>query len=675
MKATPSMGNHVVLNQEEYDAMLAELSQSKAKIQFLETLVDELPTPVFAKNPQAKFCILNKAYKEFFNVEDDFLGLSVLDLHYLPEDERTKYHREDMDAISNAHVVHYEASYDTVNGETPALYWSKGFYVQGCENQEYERGLVGAIVDLSQQKKLEKELSKTVHKLQQANEISQNILKAAPYGMCVFSDEIELMEVNEAAAELFGYTTAEIFLRKFESLHPEYQIDGRNSIQYIREEIGRAFEYGSNHLEFIGKRSDGELLPLDITSVKVNLDGEDVVVCFLHDLRRIKTMITELSLAKEAAEQSSLVKTAFLENMSHELRTPLNGIVGFLRLLSDTSLDPVQTSYLQKVTLSAHNLLQIIDDVFDVSSLEHGTMEIAHLPFTLKEVFDRMDCLFSKQAAEKGLEFICQTDEMLNTKILGDSVRIKQVLMNLLDNAIKFTEKGTVKLSVDKIVSQEQNIEFEISVQDSGIGLSDEQCKDVFSIFTQGDNSRTRKYGGLGLGLVICKRLLNLMGSDIKLSSIPQKGSKFSFTICFERYFGNSATLQPRNNVNSAKRSGVVLLVEDNKINQLVTQELLKKAGYTIDIANNGQEALDILAKKEFDLILMDIQMPVMDGFTATRNIRQQPEYKEMPIIALSAHAMQSDVAKSLDSGMNEHITKPVSPEILYAVIDKYLLQ
>ena len=401
-----------------------------------------------------------------------------------------------------------------------------------------------------------------------------------------------------------------------------------------------------------------------------------------------------LRLSKMKADEVSRFKSEFLANMSHEIRTPMNAIMGLSHLALQTELTFKQSDYLNKIQNASNSLLGIINDVLDFSKIEAGKLDMETVDFRLEDVLDNLNSLMAFKAKEKGLEFRFKIDPRTPSHLLGDPLRLGQILINLCNNAVKFTDQGEVMVALQVLEKNENRITLEFSVQDTGIGLSREQREKLFQPFTQADRGTTRQYGGTGLGLSISKRLVGMMGGDIRVESQPGRGSTFLFTAQFGLQpekslipvsmedFRLEAVEQPGTSVGIEStvkmalegiRGARVLLVEDNVINQQVAQELLEQAGLSVSIAANGQEAVSAVEQNTFDLVLTDIQMPVMDGFQATALIRENPRLKDLPIVAMTAQALTGDREKSLEAGMNDHITKPIDPDRLYKALVKWI--
>lgn len=411
------------------------------------------------------------------------------------------------------------------------------------------------------------------------------------------------------------------------------------------------------------KYTQQQLISSEKSLKEANLTLEDKVIARTYEL---KTMNEQLLLATKAADTASKAKSLFLANMSHEIRTPMNGVIGLTELILRTKLTSVQKDYLEKLQYSSNNLLHILNDILDLSKIEAGKFTIEQTEFNFKQMLDSVVNTAKIKATEKKLPLNVIMDKSFSDWVIGDSVRCSQVLINLLNNAVKFTERGSITLEVER-KNNSDNVFFKVT--DTGIGITSEQQAKLFSTFTQADNSTSRKYGGTGLGLVICKHLTNLMGGYIELQSEFGQGSCFKFSLNLPVSKNNQNTYS--SNDSDKKNSEInytsekllnkkALVVEDIAINRLVAKKILKAAGLSLDFAVNGLEAVNMVKEKQYDLIIMDIQMPVMDGIESTKIIRTLANYKLTPIIAMTANAMSDDKELSLAAGMNSHLTKPI---------------
>lgn len=388
------------------------------------------------------------------------------------------------------------------------------------------------------------------------------------------------------------------------------------------------------------------------------------------DITHLKTMEIDLRNAKEAAEEASEAKSNFLATMSHEIRTPINGVMGLLELVLTTELTEKQREFLLKAEMSAHTLLHVINQILDISKIEAGKMEIEHIPFSLVDIVEQIKSQMEYRAADKGLEFKIDLKGKAQSRVVGDPTKLLQILINLCSNAIKFTERGGVKVNIGAL-PKDDSLQLRISVSDTGIGISQEQQTHLFESFTQADNSITRKFGGTGLGLSIVKQLLELQSGTIEVKSEKGKGTTFTCFISYQLHDGKELAKADRD---SADLSDVrILLVEDNHINQLIAQEMLVNEGASVTLAENGQESLDWLNKKEFDVVLMDIQMPVMDGTQALKAIRTQEQFETLPVIAMTANVLSHEVRAYEEMGFTDHLGKPFQREQLLTKIAEVL--
>jgi signal transduction histidine kinase/HPt (histidine-containing phosphotransfer) domain-containing protein len=530
--------------------------------------------------------------------------------------------------------------------------------------------------------RINQRLNDMVDEIRKADEYTSLLLDATPLSCVLWNQSLKSINLNTEALKLFELDTKEEFDDRFPHMMPELQPNGENSIEGASKRLKQAFLENYSRFEWLHKLESGELLPCEITLVRVKHIKEYYVAGFMRDLREQKAAHEKIHNALEQAEIANNAKSAFLANISHEIRTPMNSIIGFSELALDDEISKQMKGYLECIHSSAQWLLNIVDDVLDISKIETRNVSVAKIPLYLTDIFTQCHSAIMPKAEEKGLSLVYYAEPPAKQKLLGDPAKLRQIIMNLLYNSVKFTESGTVKLLASVSSSDSNSITMNFEIKDTGIGMSDEQIEKVFDPFMQGDNSVTRKFGGAGLGLPITKRFIEMMGGKLKVESKVGFGSCFSFRLKFD--FVDTQTTEHLKHeekiISGLERpnfNGEVLVCEDNVLNQQVVCEHLLKVGLRAVVANNGQEAVDIITehlekeRKPFDLIFMDIHMPVMDGLDASCKIMELGV--KTPIVALTANIMDGSLELYKKCGINSTVGKPFTAQELWTCLVNYL--
>ncbi|WP_326535515.1 PAS domain-containing hybrid sensor histidine kinase/response regulator [Pseudorhodoferax sp.] len=779
------------------------VKQARREVQematLLQTVTDRMPNGLFYKGPDARFLGCNQIFERMFGVRrEDLLGKRVDELDYLPPLLRAQFQADDERVLAAASHEQKELQVPFADGrQHHALVSLSGFR----KPDGSPGGLVGVTVDLEPLRAAESALG-----MAQKEQLA--IFETAGVGIAILRNGV-IMRCNRELETMFGYAPGEMTgmrTRAWYASDAAYR-EGR---ERLNARIGLPRD---GHFDQQFLRKNGETLWCRFAARYIDPNATSASVWFMEDVTEERRIAEELAQAKRIAEDSAQAKSMFLANMSHEIRTPMNAIIGMSRLALKTELDARQRDYIGKVHTAGTALLGIINDILDFSKVEAGKLDIETAPFRFDEVLDSVAALLAHKVGERGLELLFDNGRDVPPVLLGDALRVGQVVTNLVGNAVKFTEYGQVVVSVRVLARDGAHVRLRVDVQDSGIGMTPEQAGRLFQAFTQADGSTTRKYGGTGLGLTISKRLVEAMGGEIHVESVPGQGSLFWFTLglgigegtgqrdsaalaalrgmrvlvvddnaaareLLEAQLGGMgfvvdtaasgeeavqavaraqhgdpyslmvvdwqmpgidgietarrvrrmdgalhiimATAYGRDELRTQAgqvgieafvvkpvsptsmvdalmsalvpatqpaagplvddtppellRGARLLLAEDNEINQEIALELLQSAGAVVRVAGNGRAALELLAQDgAFDAVLMDMQMPVMDGLEATQHIRADPRHAKLPVIAMTAHAMVEERARCLAAGMVDHITKPLDPPEVFRCLLRWI--
>jgi PAS domain S-box-containing protein len=488
---------------------------------------------------------------------------------------------------------------------------------------------------------------------------------------------------NDAACRITGYSEDELM-----GMNNREYTEEKNASKLYRE-YNKVYETGipTKRLDWEIVKKDGTTGSLE-TSISLITGSGGQPIGFrgvIRDVTERKELERAILEKKRSAEEATKAKSQFLANMSHEIRTPLNGIIGMAELALDTELDDNQKNIFQTINTEAGALQDVINEILDFSKIEAGKFDIENIPFDLRVTVEDVANSFAHRAEQKGLNFISFLSPNVPPRLMGDPARLRQIMVNLMGNALKFTHKGELYFKGELVEELEDRVKIRFSIKDTGIGIPEDRQATIFESFTQADGSTTRKYGGTGLGTTISKQLAEMMGGEIGFESEEGKGSTFWFTALFGKREGNeqipaTPDLVTGYSVAEDYRKEIrILLVEDYPTNQQVVMRHLSSAGYQVDLARDGSQAVKAYERKKYNLIFMDIQMPIMDGYAATQEIRKietrNPEpstIQRVPIIAMTAHAVKGYRERCLKAGMDDYIPKPVKRKELLAIVEKW---
>jgi hypothetical protein len=628
---------------------------------FIRQVLDTGPNLIFVKDTQGNFMLVNQATADLFGMSKEELTRMNNAVVLTNSAENDIFNQADKQVIEKGITIRLEEPFTKPNGETLWFYTiKKPLYLQD--------GRVQVLVvsqDITEQKRMLELLKTSEMKYRRLVEHATDMIyNCDPKGYFVYA--------NPVTCHVLGYTEEELIGKHYiEFVTPEYVPVLQAFYKKQSEE-----KITDTYIEFKGITRTGEVKWVG-QNVHMFMEGKQIkgFQTVARDITERKRVEEELIYAKQEAERSMRAKEQFLSVMSHEIRTPLNAVIGLTHLLLDENPLPEQIEQLNAIKYSADNLMFIINDILDFSKIESGKVSFENIDFDLKNIYKGIFQSLNFKAAEKNIQLQFHVANDTPTMLIGDPVRLNQILLNLVSNAVKFTDAGFVKVTT-KVSSQTRDkITLEFTVLDTGIGIAEDKLSTIFESFTQASSETTRKFGGTGLGLTITKRLVELQGGKIYVRSKPGAGSEFVVRLSFGLAIEPAATAtknftrQPADNLEGIH----ILLVEDNKMNQLVASKFMKRWGATLDIAENGLEAINILEKQSYHLILMDLQMPQMDGYATSRFIRSNmPHLNNIPILALTASALLDIRKNVMEVGMNDYLTKPFDPQELYNKIRQY---
>lgn len=635
------------------------------------TLAENAPVGIFEADAEGKCIYVNKRWSKLSGLTEEQLKekgwMSVVAPEYIEA-----IFAEWEQSVANNRELDMEVKWLSANS-LDGVTWVNTRCIALRDNEGRITGFLATAIDITALKLAQQKLaeSEKLYRLLATNSKDLITLYRA-------DEDATRVFISPSVKDILGYTPEELI--------------GKSPFDIILDEDARRMQEKTHRTTLSGRpaaveyrirKKDGTIIWMESNSHPF-FDAEGKMIGFqtsARDITQRKEFEQELILAKERAEEATKTKSQFLSMMSHEIRTPMNAIIGLSNLLLADNPRQDQVDSLELLKFSGHNLLAILNDILDFSKIEANKVTLEHIDFNLEQSIENIVKMMEPKAEEKKIEIKYSFDPRLPKEVKADPVRLSQVLTNLISNAVKFTEKGTVTVEVKHgVPPQQQNgleyFFYDFRIKDTGIGIPDDKLQSIFESFSQATSDTTRKFGGTGLGLTITRRLINLMGSDIHVTSKLGEGADFHFTLKLGR--GKVAKPEPKN-AEKAKnllkdRDIEVLLVEDNRVNQVVATNFFRRWGVKYDIANNGKEAVDMVTKKIYDMVFMDLQMPEMDGYQATHEIRQMKDsyFKRLPIVALTASAMISMRDKVMASGMTDFMTKPFQPEDLQAIILKY---
>jgi PAS domain S-box-containing protein len=632
---------------------------------FYEEVLMNIPADIAVYNTNGEFLFINATVIKEKATREWLIGKTIEDYcRILQKPPELAIRRKEMvdEAVQTKQLQKWEERFEFADGR---IRYHIRHIQPVLDEQENVKFCIAYSIDISDQKRAEEYIQLSEKKYRDLFNYSQAWI-------CTHDLNGRLLSVNPAASLALDYAAGEMVGRQLVEFIPE-----EDKAQYELNYLQPILQHGKSEGVFRIVGKTGNIIYLLYQNYKMDVPGvEPYVIGFAQDISdRIKAE-RELRNAKKITEEAARAKEVFLANMSHEIRTPMSGVLGIAGLLAKTKLDEQQQQFLQLIQESANNLLLLVNDVLDLEKIILGKLQFEHVVFSLGGRIDLCLQSFIYKAEEKGIGLVHENLLGEDLVILGDPYRLSQVMNNLINNAIKFTEAGAVTIETRLIQKSGNEARIAFTVRDTGIGITESQLGLIFEPFMQAHVAISRTHGGTGLGLSICRELITMMGGVLKVESEAGKGSSFSFELPFaisSSKLNQSTVAQDLNYKSLGSR--YVLVAEDVELNQYLVRHIMESWGFTVDIVNNGREAVDMVQKNNYDLVLMDIQMPEMDGMEATRAIRQLSDHKKaaIPIVALTANALKGDSEKYLAVGMNDFLPKPFNEQKLFMIISNNL--
>jgi PAS domain S-box-containing protein len=622
-----------------------------------------------ASSEDRQFRFVNKAFLNLFLLEREaIIGKTALEVGLISVEEQARILEQLKE--NESYRGGFEYRLNNWNGKTlDILGYNEAIKLDG---EDY---YIGTMQNIS-------ELKDTEEKLRKLSEFQNIMLNGTDYSIVTTDAETGIiLSFNKGAERMTGYTAEEVIgkttpaiyhdmndvVARAQQLSKELQIEVKPGIDVFR--IKSKLGYDSDTHEWTNIRKDKSHIKVEMSISPLRNENKEIFayISIAKDITQQKKLQNELIKAKQIAEESVILKEAFLANMSHEIRTPMNAIIGFTDLLLKKNLPTQELDYVQTIKKSGENLLRIINDILDVSKIDSGVMEFEEHPISIMEIFSSLNVMLSHKARDKKLKLDFDVDKKLPGTVLGDPTRLTQIILNLVGNALKFTKTGGVEVHAKLLKEGKDHYHIEFLVKDTGIGIADDKLQFIFERFSQAESHTTRNYGGTGLGLSIARQLVTLQGGTMSVTSVLGKGSTFSFILSFKKTDRIFVNTQLNYDVQDIQRLSIlnILVVEDNLINIKFVKSLFANYKIEADIAENGKLALEQMKQKEYDLVLMDIEMPEMNGYVTTSFIRHDLK-SDVPIIAMTAHAMAGEQDKCLALGMNDYISKPINANLLF---------